>query len=103
MKRYIVSFGDSRKYHVDLDDSAYVMESDVKRKILGWLKDKYPLLNADRYYDSMKVREVPADTDSSYPLLDATALADIKRSLSTEIADAASVRSLDNDAPYSDI
>lgn len=111
---YIVSFGDSRKYRLPFEENSYddnLHHSDrsplnkVERELNAYLKAKFP----DKmfsYFTTPKVEEVAwdeRDKYESYPLLDETAMTDIKGVLVREVQDMQSTRELNSDAPFSDV
>lgn len=106
MKTFVVSFGNSRKYRVESCCADSPAIKDVKKEVLEFLKEKFPLLDADRYYDYIEVVELTPENREEYgdcPLLTPGAVSEIKDTLTTEVLDEESLRRLDSNAPYADI
>lgn len=111
---YIVSFGDSRKYRLPFEEKRYddnTHHSDnsplteIEQELNAYLRKRFPD-DTFAYYTSPKVSEVDythSDRYSDYPLLDASAIEEIKEELAREIEDMEANRRLNSDAPYSNI
>lgn len=109
-KLYIVSFGDSAKFRVPSDETKENFEKskvvvDLENALNDYLKERFPETNYT-YYTVPAISEVYPDDEekyASYPELNASALDSIKEALAKEVEDMESTRSLNSDAPYSNI
>ena len=109
---FIVSFGDSRKYrmeYADANDPYSLVHSapfsEIEAELNEYLKSEFPD-ESFAYYTSPKVTEVNwehRDQYKDYPVLDAKAIADIKKVLVKEVEDMNSNRTLNDDAPWNDV
>lgn len=107
---YIVSFGDSRKYRVEVDDhsTTYVHENHflkLEKELNDYLAEKFPD-STFAYYTTPRVTEVDvchAAKYDGYPELDGKAVEEIKKVLVEEIRNMESQRGLDNNAPFADV
>jgi hypothetical protein len=109
-KLYIISFGDSAKFRIKCADSKEELEKskklvDFENSLNSFLKEKFPAGNYT-FYTTPAITEVyPEDAAKydSYPELDAKGVEKIKAVLLKEVEDMQSTRTLNSDAPYSDV
>lgn len=97
---YIISFGNSTKYRFTPDVESL---SEISGDIKSYLAKKYPDLAAAPYYGKMNVTEVDASNEreyKGYKEFDSNSVEEIKKVLSREIENAASVHELNSNAPW---
>ncbi len=105
---YLVSFADSEVYRLPYEEGTDIKTrlDSLSEKLKVYLNGKYPD-EPVAYFTSPKVEEIYTESDaelySSYPLLDADALAAIEKKLGREVLDRESVNRLNSDAPFADI
>lgn len=106
-KIYVVSFSDSRKYI--MRDSAEREKSrleEIENILNEFLGGKFPE-ETFAYYTTPKVEEINENLASTefagYPLLDESAVEEIKKELEQELKDRDADVLLDSNAPYSDV
>lgn len=106
----MISFGDSSQYKLPFEDSKEALEKSaqlvaLEHELRDYLNDKLPESNVT-YYVTPKVVEVePGDAEkyASYPVLDAAAVADIKKRLLKGVQDMNSLKELNRNAPFDDL
>ncbi len=104
-KEYIISFGDSNEYRISVAAGSDRLE-DIKEKISETLADKFPTLNKAQLYDKMNVKEVETSDAANYaaiPEFDADAATRFIKVLSADTNDYEDTKSLNTDAPWSNI
>lgn len=108
---FIVSFGNSREYRLEVSDSGdsyLLIHKDplekVEVEIKEYLSSRFPGQNL-AYFESAKATEVDPDDMkyADYPELDEQGIAEIEKELVTEVEMRSATRELDRDAPYSNV
>lgn len=104
-KLYIISFGDSREYRLEIEcpdgpENCTPCErlTAIEKELNDYLKSEFAQTHF-KYYTTPKIEEVDwanRDLYMSYPLLDDKAIAEIKRVLRREVKDMNSVKKLNN-------
>ena len=105
-KFYIVSFGDSDKYSVPFNGSKEEFEHSsefkhIKDAVYGYVKEKFPAAK-DSYLLEPTI-EVPTEHDEVYAELNADNLGKLKHDVARQVAVKMQDKTLDSDAPYSNI
>lgn len=103
MESYLIHFGDSSEYRIDLPAGEPSELCDVKAKIEHFIDSAHPGLCGKKFYEKMSVRKIsPEDLHnfSSYPEFGPDSVEEIKKVLDTEILDDLSVSELNLNAPF---
>lgn len=98
---YLISFGNSRQYVLHTDEKSETVEA-LHREIKDYLERKFPEIKGINFYDKFSVDRIPEDKEADYadyPRFSPSAIEEIKKVLSIEVEDEASLRRLNsNDA-----
>lgn len=105
MKTYLISFGNSTQYLMDLPSGSDEL-ADVKKDVEEYLEKNFPEIKALNYYDKMTVKEIPAADAkdyAGYEKFSAAAIPAIEKVLATEVEDEASLDRLNSNAAFGNI
>lgn len=101
-KEYLVSFGNSRQYLLRTDAKSETMEN-LRREVHDYLDQKFPEMRGIGFYDKISVKPIDKEEEAEYagyPQFGPAAIEEIKRVLSVEVEDAASLRRLNSNAAF---
>ncbi len=90
----VISFGDSNKYRVTLDECKDI--NNIEQEVKTYLEKKFPEIVALPFYSQITVERKDAKDAGQYPEFDAEALKKIQATLTTEVKDARSVDELND-------
>ncbi len=99
---YIVSFGDSEKYRLIVNEGTSDTLQTIEKELDTYLRSKFAG-DSFAYFTSPKVTEVAwehRDRYENYPLLDEKAVEAIKAVLLKEASEREDLQQLNSDAPY---
>lgn len=101
-KEYLVSFGNSRQYLLRADSQSETIDN-LRREVRDYLEQKFPEMRGVDFYDKMSVKPIDEADEAKYagyPQFGPAAIEEIKRVLSVEVEDAASLRRLNSNAAF---
>lgn len=98
----ILSFGNSAKYRLPVEQTGAKDISAVRADVKEYLKRKFPQLDAGGFYDKVSVEELTDAETAGYPVFNESALDSIKSVLGTEVRDYESLSKLNLNAPFND-
>lgn len=105
MKSYLVSFGNSKEYRIDMEQDTTSKLCDLKKSVAQYISSNFPELADKNFYESMTVKQIPDDEAAiydAYPYFSADSLSEIEGVLAREIHDMEDVELLNRNAPYDD-
>lgn len=112
LKRFfLVSFGHSARYRFSSIEKTGETGlhhknpfAKIEQRLRDFLKSRFPKSDSFAYFTSAKSEEIPwnrRDNYKEYPRLDEKAMEEIEKELEIEVADMDSIRTLNNNAPFS--
>lgn len=105
MKSYLISFGNSKNYRLDIQDDNSSTICDLKKSVADYISANFPAVADKNFYESMIVKQIPENQSrdyDGYPVFSAESLHEIEGVLSCEIHDMEDVAILNRNAPYDD-
>ncbi len=106
MKSYLISFGNSKQYRLDIERDSSSQLCDIKKSVGEYISSNFPTLADKNFYESMIVKQIPDDKShdyDAYPAFGNDSIPEIEAVLVREIHDMEDVAVLNRNAPYDDL